>query len=97
MRRISVVGQCRLAARCYSSGLRSSTCIPRLAGRYDCAPYGARDFSYSAPLASKPKGSLGQIPLKAGVDPAALFDPSDASRKLFSEFAFAFEYVLLKI
>ncbi|KAK7418630.1 hypothetical protein QQX98_003819 [Neonectria punicea] len=84
MRRSSVVGQCRFAARRWSMQVRLGVPIARLAASSNAVSYGARTFHGSAAVASKPKGSL-------IVDPERLQEPSDASRKLFSEFAFAFD------
>lgn len=88
MRRSSVVGQCRFAARRWSTQSRLGVPIARFTASSNAVSYGVRTFHASAAVASKPKGSL-------IVDPERLQEPSDASRKLFSEFAFAFECVSL--
>lgn len=84
MRRSSVLGQCRFAARRWSMQPRLGAPIAGLAASSNAVRYGGRAFHVSATVASKPKGSL-------GVDPKELQEPSDASSKLFSEFAFAFD------
>lgn len=84
--RSGVVGQCRVAAlRCFMQPWPAAPVVGRgvRATNSYFSQY-KRDFCVSRKLASQTKGSL-------GVNPNALVEPSDASRKLFSEIAFAFE------
>ncbi|KAH7126278.1 HAD-like domain-containing protein [Dactylonectria estremocensis] len=84
MRRFSVVGKDRFAARRWSMQPHLGLPMTGRLGGSSAVQHGARAFHGSATLASKIKSS-------PGVDPKTLQEPSDASSKLFSEFAFAFD------
>ncbi|KAF7549036.1 hypothetical protein G7046_g8466 [Stylonectria norvegica] len=88
MRRFSAVGQCRHAASFWTIRPRQSASIAAASVSRIDRFYGLRTFHASTPLCSKPKGSL-RYPID--VDPKSLQEPSEASRKLFSEIAFAFD------
>lgn len=91
MRRSSVVGQCRHAARLSSARSRPSTSFAAIAPRYTSAYHNVRSFSSSSHLTFQKESNSGPVSLKSDVSLDGLFDPSEASRKLFSDFAFAFE------
>ncbi|KAI8680001.1 hypothetical protein NCS57_00279800 [Fusarium keratoplasticum] len=78
MQRFGAIGQCRLAARrCAAPMTAAVSRFPRgIQG-------GSRAFRTSSFFFSKPDGSL--------VNPNDFQEPSEASRKLFSEIAFAFD------
>ncbi|KAF5640308.1 cat eye syndrome critical region 5 precursor [Fusarium tjaetaba] len=81
MQRFGVFGQCQFAARRLTQ-LRSVA--PTAAAVMRISAISQRPFTTSYACLSKPKGSL-------GVNPNQYEEPTDLSRKLFSEFAFAFD------
>ncbi|KAM0198889.1 hypothetical protein ACHAPA_001642 [Fusarium lateritium] len=81
MQRFGVVGQCRFAARRW---LQPRSVAPMTATALRASPGSQRPFHTSHITLSKPKGSL-------GVNPNQYEEPTDLARKLFSEFAFAFD------
>ncbi|KAF5721459.1 cat eye syndrome critical region 5 precursor [Fusarium mundagurra] len=81
MQRFGVFGQCRFAARRLTQ-LRSVA--PTTAAVLRTSAISQRPFTTSYVCLSKPKGSL-------GVNPNQYEEPTDLARKLFSEFAFAFD------
>lgn len=86
MRRCSAVGQ---TARRWAMRPQLTTSFARVAvGRSEPVSCSARTFSCSALRAEKPKDTL-----KHQIDSTVLQEPNEAARKLFSDIAFAFEYV----
>ncbi|KAF4444865.1 cat eye syndrome critical region 5 precursor [Fusarium acutatum] len=81
MQRFGAFGQCRFAARPLTQ-LRSVA--PTTAAVLRTSAISQRPFTASNFYLSKPKGSL-------GVNPNQYEEPTDLARKLFSEFAFAFD------
>ncbi|KAI1018173.1 hypothetical protein LB505_001330 [Fusarium chuoi] len=81
MQRFGVVGQCRFAARRLTQ-LRSVA--PTTMAVLRASSTSQRPFTTSSVYLSKTKGSL-------GVNPNQYEEPTDLARKLFSEFAFAFD------
>ncbi|KAI8723809.1 hypothetical protein NCS52_00237700 [Fusarium sp. LHS14.1] len=78
MQRFGAIGQCRLAAR------RCATPMTAAVSRFPRGIQGgSRAFRTSSFFFSKPDGSL--------VNPNDFQEPSEASQKLFSEIAFAFD------